>query len=159
MGRSLAFNLIKWLIRLQFPSIKRMTTGELAQRLEAATPAPIILDARGQEEYAVSHLKDAQRVPVEAPDLLASALSNLAKDAPIVVYCSVGYRSAKVAQQLERAGFRQVFNLEGGLFEWADQGRSMLKEGQATAQVHPYNATWGKLLNDRHSNKDIEQPL
>ena len=146
MGRSLSFRLIKWLIRLQFRSVRRMTTGELARRLEAATPAPIILDARGQEEFAVSHLKHAQRVPVEDPSLV---LKDLAKDAPIVVYCSVGYRSAKVAQQLEQAGFSQVFNLEGGLFEWANEGRSMLKEGQPTAQVHPYNATWGKLLNDR----------
>ncbi len=156
MGRSLAFNLIKWLIRLKFSSVKRITTSEFARRLEAETPDLIILDARGQEEYTVSHLKDAQRVPAEDPSLV---LKDLAKDAPIVVYCSVGYRSAKVAQQLEQAGFRQVFNLEGGLFEWANQGRSMLKEGQATAQVHPYNATWGKLLNDRHSNKDLEQPL
>ncbi len=153
MGRSLSFNLIKWLIRLKFSSVKRITTAEFARRLEAATPAPIILDARGEEEYAVSHLKHAQRVAVGDPDLLASALSNLAKDMPIVVYCSVGYRSAKVAQQLEQAGFRQVFNLEGGLFEWANEGRSMLKEGQPTAQVHPYNATWGKLLNDRAAQR------
>ena len=153
MGRSLSLNLIKWLIRLQFPSVRQMTTEELARRLESATLTPVLLDARGQEEYAVSHLKHAQQVPVETPDLLAAALKDLSKDTPIVVYCSVGYRSAKVAQQLEQAGFRQVFNLEGGLFEWANAGRSMLKEGQPTAQVHPYNATWGKLLNDRSAQR------
>ena len=155
MGRSLLFNLIKWLIRLKFSSVRSMTTAELAQKLKSAPPSLVILDARSQDEYAVSHLQNAQRVPDAITNLL-TALKDQAKDAPIVVYCSVGYRSAKVAQQLEQAGFCQVFNLEGGLFEWANEGRSMLKAGQPTTQVHPYNATWGTLLNDQDSAKESD---
>ncbi len=154
MGRSLSFTLLKWLIRWQFPSVLRMATMQLAQALdESATPAPVLLDARSEEEYAVSHLDHAQLITPSSDATLPGSLGEMAKDTPIVVYCSVGYRSAKVAQQLEQAGFRQVFNLEGGLFEWANEGRSMVKEGQPTAQVHPYNATWGKLLNDRSAQR------
>ncbi len=147
MGRSLAFTLLKWLIRWRFSTVSRMTTVQLAQKSEES--APVLLDARSEEEYAVSHLDRAQLI-THAPDApLPEFLREMEKDTPIVVYCSVGYRSAKVAQQLKQAGFGQVFNLEGGLFEWANEGRSMVRDGQPTSSVHPYNATWGKLVNDR----------
>lgn len=147
MGRSLAFTLLKWLIRWQFPTVSRLTTGQLAQTLEES--APVLLDARTEEEYAVSHLDRAQLIPPDFDETLPESLAEMANETPIVVYCSVGYRSAKVAQQLKKAGFCQVFNLEGGLFEWANEGRPMVRDGQPTSSVHPYNATWGKLVNDR----------
>ena len=109
----------------------------------------MLLDARTEEEYAVSHLDRAQLISPNSDGTLPESLREIAKDAPIVVYCSVGYRSAKVAQQMMQAGFCQVFNLEGGLFEWANEGRSMVRDGQPTSSVHPYSATWGKLVNNR----------
>ncbi len=147
MGRSLSFTLLKWLIRWQFPTVPRMTTVQLAQTLEESTP--VLLDARGDEEYAVSHLDHAHLIASVPDATVPEVLKEMANDTPIVVYCSVGYRSAKVAQWLKDAGFCQVFNLEGGLFEWANEGRPMVRDGQPTSLVHPYNATWGKLVNDQ----------
>lgn len=41
-----------------------------------------------------------------------------------------------------------IYNLEGGLFQWANEGREVVdNQGGAIRMVHPYNSFWGKLLN------------
>ncbi|MFN6570023.1 rhodanese-like domain-containing protein [Dendronalium sp. ChiSLP03b] len=144
--RSLALRLLKLFIKLSFPNVSQITTVEFAAwLLDSAKLQPFVLDARSQAEHAVSHIKTAMRIDPVAPDL--TALSTVSQDTPIVVYCSVGYRSAKVAQQLQRKGFSQIFNLSGGLFQWANETRPMFKDDEHPTQlVHPYDATWGKLL-------------
>ncbi|MBD2022259.1 rhodanese-like domain-containing protein [Leptolyngbya sp. FACHB-36] len=135
---------LKRLIRLQFPDVRQISTAELADWLDQPErPQPIVLDARTADEYAVSHLPNAQRVDPNAVDF--AALSNCA-NMPIVVYCSVGYRSSRLSDRLQAAGFNQVANLEGSIFEWANEGRPLFQAGEAVKQVHPYNATWGRLL-------------
>ena len=66
----------------------------------------------------------------------------------IIVYCSVGYRSGKIGEQLQKAGYKNVYNLDGGLFRWANEGRQLKNEqNQITARVHGYNAQWAKWLH------------
>jgi rhodanese-related sulfurtransferase len=158
-GRAIAFNLLKKFIRLKFPDVQRITTVEFAQTLtNAKQPQPLVLDTRSEAEYAVSHLAEARRFDGTTDLAIAPSLKNISKDTPIVVYCSVGYRSAKVAQQLEQAGFQNVSNLEGGLFQWTNEGRAaqpisagaLVRAGQPTQLVHPYSAAWGMLLNRQH---------
>ncbi|MEF8866821.1 MAG: rhodanese-like domain-containing protein, partial [Salinibacter sp.] len=60
----------------------------------------------------------------------------------------VGYRSAGVVQALQRQGFSQVYNLEGSIFRWANEGRPVVRDGEQVSAVHPYDATWGRLLTD-----------
>lgn len=150
MGRSLIFNLLKRFIRLKFPFVQRMTTVEFNQRLSDSEDFhPLILDARSEKEYAVSHLAAARRIDVTSDFTAEQALKEVSKNTPIIIYCSVGYRSAKVAQRLKQADFSHVFNLEGGLFQWANEERPMLCNGQLTQLIHPYNAMWGNLLKRR----------
>ena len=70
---------------------------------------------------------------------------------PVVCYCSVGYRSCILARALrQEEGAPQssdVFNLDGSIFEWANQGRAVVREGKPAAGVHPFNSTFGMLLN------------
>lgn len=142
--RPIAWSLLKGWIRRQFPTVPSITPRELADwRSRAASPpvAPQIIDTRQAAEFAVSHLPDARHIPT-----LAAALNTLRRDAPVVAYCSVGYRSARLAAQLQAAGFTQVYNLEGSLFQWANEGRSLVHHQGATQAVHPYSATWGHLL-------------
>jgi rhodanese-related sulfurtransferase len=137
--RSIALTLVKQLIRRKFPAVRQMSTNEFAQILANDSPTrSLILDSRSEAEYAVSHIAEAQRI--EGNLGIAPALQNIPKSTPIIVYCSVGYRSARVAQKLTEAGFQNVSNLEGGIFQWANEGRS-------NAQVHPYNAVGGMLLD------------
>ena len=147
------FNLLKRLIRLNFPSVQPVTTVELAEWLESAKiPDLIILDARSEAEYAVSHLQGAKHLKEITFDaILLQSRFAIAHVPKIVVYCSLGYRSAKVAQQLQQARFYDVFNLEGGIFQWANEQRPLFKDGQSTQLVHPYNSVWGLLLKTAQS--------
>lgn len=146
--RSLAFKFLKRLITRKFPTVQWISTSELALWLEDPVKLqPTVLDARSEAEYDTSHLKSAKRIDPNHPDLAALAGS---KDKPIVVYCSVGYRSAAVASRLVQAGFSHIYNLEGSLFDWVNSGRPVFKDDCPTLLVHPYNSIWGKLLKHRH---------
>lgn len=105
-----------------------------------------LLDARERNEYEVSHLEDAQWVGYDDFDL--ERVANLPKDTAIVVYCSVGYRSEKVVEQLQAAGFTNVQNLYGGIFEWANEEKSVVDpKGEPTNKVHAFDRVWGVWLN------------
>lgn len=106
----------------------------------------LLLDAREWKEYQVSHLKNAKFVGYDEFDLDKLKLIN--KNKKIVLYCSVGYRSEKIADKLKQAGYTNVSNLYGGIFEWVNQGNVVVDEkGTATKNIHAYNKTWGVWLN------------
>jgi rhodanese-related sulfurtransferase len=139
---------LKGWISLRFPGIEWVTRDELSRWMqEQSGPRLILLDTRSVEEFAVSHLLDAVQVD---PDIESTGLAHLARDARIVVYCSVGYRSGAVARRLSRAGFASVYNLEGGIFEWANQGGTVYRDGKPVDRVHPYDNTWGRLLDEKY---------
>ncbi len=155
MPRSLAFSIIKRLTTRKFPTVQWIDTKDFARWLEdSGKPQPVILDARTEAEYAVSHLEKAQRIDPYNPNVAVLAES---KDAPIVVYCSVGYRSARVAQQLGQAGFSRVYNLEGSLFKWANEERPLCKNDYPALLVHPYDQLWGRLLKPKYRAQVVEK--
>ena len=130
----------------RFADVPSTTPAALAARLAGPSP-PLLLDARTEAEVAVSHLPGARRVDPDADAAaLARALADVDSGRPVVVYCSVGVRSAGVAERLGRAGW-DVRNLEGSIFRWANEGRPLVTAGGAAADVvHPYDATWGRML-------------
>lgn len=146
--RSQALNLLKFWIHRQFPTVQSMSSAQLSTLLTHASQTPVLLDARTAPEFAVSHLPTARRIDPNTPDW--QMLIKIPKDALVVVYCSIGYRSAQIAEQLQQQGFSNVFNLEGSIFQWANEGRSLVQNDQPTQCVHPYNEQWGKLLDPRY---------
>lgn len=112
----------------------------------------VLLDARPQSEYDVSHIKGAKRVGFRKID--ETALEGIDKDEPIVVYCSIGYRSEKVGEKLRKMGFKNVYNLYGSIFEWVNQGNEVVnKDGEKTEKVHTYNKRWSKWVEDGKAEK------
>ncbi len=106
----------------------------------------LLLDAREWTEYQVSHLKNAMFVGYDQFDMDRMKLIN--KNQKIVVYCSVGYRSEKIADKLKQAGYTNVSNLYGGIFEWVNQGNTVVDtHGGVTENIHAYSKTWGVWLN------------
>jgi rhodanese-related sulfurtransferase len=138
----LSWSALKLLIRTQFPKVRHISVNELETWLKS-DQKPHLLDARTEAEYNVSHLNDAQRID---PDTEHFSDLKWSLEAPIVVYCSVGYRSARVVDRLQQAGFTQVMNLEGSIFQWANEGKPVYSQGQRVRRVHPYSAAWGYLL-------------
>lgn len=137
------------MVREEFPAVRIITTAQLAEWLEDSTATqPVLLDVRSPEEFAVSHLADAK--PASTLNLALEQLQGVSLDAPIVAYCSVGYRSASLAGQLESRGYTNVFNLSGSIFQWANEGRPLFRDGDLVRKVHPYDKKWGQLLSPEH---------
>jgi rhodanese-related sulfurtransferase len=153
-GRPIAFEAIRRLTDRKFPNGRWVVVADLVRwRADPGRAQPVVLDARTEEEYAVSHLQGAVRIDPYKPSL--RPLRGFPRDTAIVLYSSVGYRGARVANSLERQGYTQVFNLEGGQFLWANEGHPVFRQDRPTADVHPYDPRWGLLLESQYR---IEAP-
>ncbi len=109
-------------------------------------PNVLFLDAREWSEFQVSHIKNARYVGYDQFEI--GKLQSINEKQKLVVYCSVGYRSEKISEKLKQAGFADVSNLYGGIFEWVNQGNTVVDEkGNVTENIHAYSKTWGVWLN------------
>ncbi len=105
-----------------------------------------IFDTRELSEYNVSHIKGAQYLGYDHFD--PKLLADTPKDAVIVLYCSVGYRSEKIGEKLQKMGYKKVYNLYGSIFEWVNQGYPVVnKEGNVVSTIHTYNKNWSKWVS------------
>jgi phage shock protein E len=77
-----------------------------------------LIDVRTVEEYSSGHIAGSVNIAVDA---LASRLSEVPKDKPVIVYCRSGNRSATAAQILVEAGYTNVYDL-GGIQAWQAAG-------------------------------------
>ncbi|MFZ5630327.1 MAG: rhodanese-like domain-containing protein [Spirochaetota bacterium] len=126
-------------------SLLRHSVRELRARDSQPLEKYVLLDAREREEFDVSHLSRARWIGYK--DFALQRLNGISKRTPIVVYCSVGYRSEKIAERLQAAGYLHVYNLVGGIFEWANHEKPLVdNNGKPTRAVHPYDEVWGRWL-------------
>ena len=148
--------MVKEGIRLRFPQVRQISTAQLASWLaHPDTLQPLLFDVRATQEYAISHLRGARQMsPVQDEALPNEPLQDdplaggIALDRPIVLYCSVGYRSAQMAEMLQERGYTNVVNLEGSLFTWANESRPLVDaQGRFTTLVHPYDEACSGLLD------------
>lgn len=143
--RGLSWFFLKRSLHSKFAAVHWITTEQLADWLGAKNrPPPVLLDVRTPAEWNVSHLPEARRVDPGAEAKTAAA--GLAKETPIVTYCSIGYRSGEMAERLRAAGYSHVQNLDGSIFQWANEHRPLLRNGERVRRVHPYSEGWGSLL-------------
>lgn len=102
-----------------------------------------ILDTREKDEFMVSHIKNARQVGNFWFDM--RKVYDIPENSTVIVYCSVGIRSEKIGEKLIAAGYKNVFNLYGGIFEWVNQGHPVYKQnGVQTAEIHTYNNNWDR---------------
>ncbi len=145
--RAIVWQAVKALVRQKFP-LPTLSTATLADWLSNDPSSFILIDTRKKAEYNVSHLPHAHHAETVAESEAVMAAVNLCKRSPIVLYCSVGYRSGRLGVKLQEAGY-SVMNLEGSIFQWANEGRSLVTADHSTRQVHPYSDLWGLLLTSR----------
>tara|TARA_R110001592_G_scaffold256196_2_gene519897 strand:+ start:2119 stop:2613 length:495 start_codon:yes stop_codon:yes gene_type:complete len=126
-------------VRLFYPKeVSNISPIEAKSLIES--PKVLILDVREQAEYEVSHLSGAKRF---TPELL----KNIEPDTEILVYCTVGVRSASLAKELQAQGFSNVHNIDLGIVNWKNEGLEVVdNKGQATEKVHVYKGIFGLWL-------------
>lgn len=81
--------------------------------------AHILVDVRTAGEFMQGHVPHAINIPLNE---ISSRADELPRDQPIVVICASGNRSRSGCSQLINAGFKEVFNLNGGTFAWLSAG-------------------------------------
>ena len=133
--------LLRTLYRNTVPTV---TPAALAAELRRPTPLLLLLDSRTPAEFNVSHLRGARFVHYDS--LATEKFKGIDRNQPVVVYCSVGYRSERLGERLHALGFKQVRNLYGGLFEWVNEGYPVYNAKGPTRNIHPYSALWSPWL-------------
>ena len=135
---------------IKSPLYKLLLDGLLSHEIEemsvkdanTSLDSMLVYDTRSKEEYEISHIPGASWIGYEAFDI--EKLRNIPREKKILVYCSVGYRSEKVGMQLKEAGYENVHNLYGGIFEWVNQGNKIqTPKGEDTDKLHAFNRIWG----------------
>ena len=103
--------------------MRRFTPRELQTYLAQCEAPPLLLDVREPWEYERCHIEGSQLIPMRQ---IPEAAAQLDPVQEIVVICHHGIRSRQVAYYLEREGFTNLINLEGGVEAWAqDVDQSM----------------------------------
>ncbi len=113
----------------------------------------ILLDTREIEDYKVSSIPGSTHVGYRDFDI-EFIRARVNYDQPIVVYCSIGYRSEKIGERLQEAGYRKVYNLYGSIFEWANRGFPLVNpDNQSTTEIHTYNRRWSRWIKNQALQK------
>jgi rhodanese-related sulfurtransferase len=125
-------------------TVKTIRPAELKSLL-AKGEKVVLLDTRAPEEFNVSHLNGARFLNYNSYS--TEDLKKLSKTEKIIVYCSVGYRSERVGEKLQKLGYQNVYNIYGGIFEWKNEGLPVVNnQNNATDSIHTYNKNWSKWL-------------
>ncbi len=131
-------------------TLDRFNTGSVPyitiEQLKSDTIS-LLLDTRKREEFEVSHLQRAQWVGFKEFDIEKIRREIPDSSTPVIVYCSIGVRSEQIGEKLQKAGYSNIKNLYGGIFEWKNQGNTVVDSTkQPTERVHAFSKHWGKLL-------------
>ena len=99
-----------------FKPVKNMNSEEAKAFIEKHGEGTFtILDVRQPGEYDETHIPGSNLVPLPQ---LHDNLDKLDPESPTIVYCAVGGRSRVAAQMLSGLGFKEVYNLKGGMKAW-----------------------------------------
>ena len=96
--------------------VKKLNAKEFKDLMEK-TPNKIVLDVRTDGEVAQGVLPQATQINYNGQDF-ESQINKLDKAKPVFVYCAVGGRSGSASGILAKKGFKQVYNLDGGINAW-----------------------------------------
>lgn len=118
-----------------------------------------LVDVRTPDEYKGGHLKQAMNMDYRSEEF-SKLISTLDKDKPTFVYCLSGGRSGSAAKEMAALGFKEVYNMEGGIMKWNAAGKPVDSPDDAAASpglslvefnsqlkgdkfiLVDYNATW-----------------
>ncbi|MEM7219575.1 MAG: rhodanese-like domain-containing protein [Pseudomonadota bacterium] len=128
----------------EYPDVAHLTVAEYLAAEAAHTADALLIDVRTTAEYRRSRLPGA----LHAPDAATlDALVEQHADRPLLLYCSVGYRSAAAAREIgRRHPEARVSNLLGSLFDWANRGLPLVNDRGATHRVHSYSWLWRRYV-------------
>ncbi len=106
-------------IELSRPNYVAVTADEGAKILENLHP--FILDVRTPQEYQQIHIKGTTLIPIQQLQARIAELESK-KHEDVFIYCATGNRSTVAARILANRGFKRIYNLRYGVYDWARKG-------------------------------------
>lgn len=88
-------------------------------RDQFAAGAHQFIDVREEEEHAEGHIPGAVNIPLSE---FMARVDEIDEDAPVVLVCNTGVRSAQAALYLASMGYEDIYNLEEGTKGWMKKG-------------------------------------
>jgi len=116
-----------------------------------ANPDTIVVDMRNHYEFEVGHFENAIEVPSDTfREQLPMAVEMLkgARDKPVVMYCTGGIRCEKASAYLLHHGFRNVFQLDGGIIEYTRKAREQQLPLKFIGKNFVFDARLGERISD-----------
>lgn len=119
--------LVIFLITISFSScksqadsdIKVISTEEMQTLLKIDEVQ--LVDVRTPEEFESGYIEKAQNIDFRSPTFDEDILK-LDKEKPVLLYCHSGRRSASCSKKLKDAGFKKIYDLQGGISRWKHEG-------------------------------------
>jgi rhodanese-related sulfurtransferase len=155
------FNLdaVRAQVRKDYGSVAHLSANALVNIMRKEEEF-LLIDVRGENEFEVSRIAGAERVdPRIWRNSFMARFGDHVRGKMVVFYCSVGVRSSRLAANVQEAlieqGAKEVFNLDGGVFAWHNENRTLENARGATDYVHPFDAHWGKLVRRQELLKSV----
>lgn len=104
-------------------TVNTLSVVEYSKILDA-TPNAQFVDVRTPQEYVQEHIGNAQNINWNDPNFVSN-IEKLDKNKPVFLYCKSGGRSNSAATKLIEIGFKEVYNLEGGIMKWNASGKKL----------------------------------
>lgn len=117
-----------------------------AKALEDNVNEFLIIDIRNKKEFEVSHLSGA--IQIEDINEIEQHLSKNSPAKKAILYCTIGYRSSILIQQLPEEQKNRVLHLEGGIYEVIQESPKLIvsSAGKPVKEIHPYSPFWALFL-------------
>ncbi len=93
-----------------------LSANEFSEKLKTL-PTATLVDVRTPDEFAKGHLNNAQNIDWNGDDF-DKKINTLDKSKPVFVYCLSGGRSSSAANAMRSNGFKEVYELSGGIMKW-----------------------------------------
>ncbi len=124
-----------------------LSASEFSEKIKQTPKAPVI-DVRTPDEFSKGHLKSAKNININGNDF-NQQISKIEKSKPVFVYCLSGARSSSAASYMRSSGFKEVYELSGGIMKWRAANLPETTENE-TASAGMTKKQYDNLLN---SNK------
>jgi rhodanese-related sulfurtransferase len=106
--------------------VRETTVAEIKARLDRGDKFQLI-DVREESEFAQDHIPGARHL---GKGIIERDIETAIPDTgtEIVVYCGGGFRSALVADNLQKMGYTNVISMDGGIRDWREKGFPLTKD-------------------------------
>ena len=121
MSLSVFFILIMFLFTCSSQQIQNLSVDEFEKQL-IATKGEQLIDVRTSQEFEKYRIQSAKNMDFRNPDFRRE-IEKLDKTKPVLVYCLSGVRSKSAANVFKDAGFKNIYELDGGINAWSKAGK------------------------------------